>query len=63
MLTLNRCPFHPRVTAVARKRPRSTNSSTSLENDSQMQRDAYFLHPRYVVTPFLAISLAVEGYQ
>ena len=23
MLTLIRCPFHPRVTAVARKRPRS----------------------------------------
>ena len=45
VLTLIRCPFHPRVTAVARKRPRSfyqkccdrlhINTHTSLTQQSQ----------------------------
>ena len=42
MLTLVRCPFHPRVTAVARKRPRSFCQKCRLQ---VTPKHAYTLDP------------------
>ena len=42
VLTLIRCPFHPRVTVVARKRPRSFSKNCRWQVTSE---DAYTFEP------------------